>query len=172
MNQIIKFVALALVTCGFTLMSQAMFPEGALHASALVSQQVQPAPSARQQPPVPAELPPEMAEFANIEITPIEQLLMRKLDLTSDLLEAIITKDSESLQEYTQELIGLTESEEWGQLSDSADYQTRSEQFQKAVRALRVMSKGTNPRAISKTYYNVLEQCMGCHMGSDAKRAE
>ena len=168
MIQIVKNLGLAVLLGGLVIVSQSVVPDAVLQAAAQPSGQTGQA----QEGMTPAQMPPEMAEFADIEISPVEQLLMRKLDLTSDLLEAIIIRDPESLQEYTQELIELTESEEWGQISDATDYQQRSLQFQKAARALKVMNIDKNPRAVTKTYYNLLEQCMGCHMVGGDKRAE
>jgi hypothetical protein len=92
----------------------------------------------------------------------LNTVMRRKLVVTQNILEAVVTSDWTSLETNSRELEQLTRDPGWRVLN-YPEYATHSATFVRAVQALHTAAAQRDLEETPKAYINVTLQCVECH---------
>lgn len=90
------------------------------------------------------------------------EIMWRKLDLSHDVLDALVLEDFEALHAYAEDLEALGTAG-FLFILDTNEYRTRAEEFRAAARALGSAARGENAEAGALAYLDLTLRCVRCH---------
>jgi hypothetical protein len=90
------------------------------------------------------------------------EIMWRKLDLSHDVLDALVLEDFEALDAYAKDLEALGTAG-FLFILDTDEYRTRAESFRAAARALRSAAREENAEAGALAYVDLTLRCVRCH---------
>lgn len=101
------------------------------------------------------------------QLTPTQEIMWRKLDLSHETLDALALDDFEAIEAYAEDLEAMSRVEGWA-ISDSEAYLSESAQFRRVTRELGAAAKARDSEAAALAYVDLTLRCVGCHrlMGS------
>jgi hypothetical protein len=90
------------------------------------------------------------------------EIMGEKLDLSHDILDALVLDDFEALEAYSSDLAALSRAGELD-ISDTESYINESRAFRRAARELGVAARARNSEAAALAYVDLTLRCLRCH---------
>jgi hypothetical protein len=92
----------------------------------------------------------------------VSEIMQQKLKHSQAVLEGLAMKDFKKISKSADELLFLTQEEEWKVLR-TPDYVNYSNEFRRNVQALRKNAKDENLDACALSYVEMTLSCVRCH---------
>jgi hypothetical protein len=92
----------------------------------------------------------------------VDRVMQKKLAVTQQILEAVVTSRWSDLEARSRDLEDLTNDPAWRVLT-APEYATHSHRFRLAVRALHDAAAKRDLEATPKAYIDVTLSCVECH---------
>ncbi len=92
----------------------------------------------------------------------VRALMMRKLESSQKLLEAITKNDHKGVEKYSDELVQITKEPAW-KVFKTEEYDTFSSEFRRTAELLAQSAKDKNYDGASLTYIELTLSCLNCH---------
>jgi len=92
----------------------------------------------------------------------IHLLMMRKLENSQKLLEAITQNNQKSVQKLAEDLVQITNEKSW-KIMETREYETFTSEFRRAAEQLVRNAKDKNLDGAQLTYLEMTLACFNCH---------
>jgi hypothetical protein len=99
-------------------------------------------------------------------LSPSQEIMWRKLDLSHETLDALALDDFEAIVAYSDDLEAMSRAEAWttlSSLSDSQPYLSESAQFRRAARELGDAARAKDSERAALAYVDLTLRCVRCH---------
>jgi hypothetical protein len=93
---------------------------------------------------------------------PSTEIMWRKLDLSHQVLDALVLEDFEAIEAYAEDLTSLGESGEW-LVSDSPEYAPRAAGFRRSTAELGRAARSRDLESATRAYVDLTLACIRCH---------
>jgi hypothetical protein len=99
------------------------------------------------------------------------EIMWRKLDLSHNLLDALVLEDFEALEAYAADLVSVSGAAR-ALDPDSERYRDENRALRGAASALERAARGRDTDAAALAYVDLTLRCVGCHrtLGGGARR--
>jgi hypothetical protein len=92
----------------------------------------------------------------------LQEFMHRKLDLSQDVLEGLVTENFEKIQKNAAAMLVLSKAEEW-QVSNDMLYRQHSSEFQRVLKQMEKSAKDKSIDGSSLAFVQMTMNCIECH---------
>ena len=92
----------------------------------------------------------------------LQAFMHRKLDLSQDVLEGLVTENFEKIQKNATAMLVLSKAEEW-QVSNDMLYRQHSHEFQRVLKQMEKSAKDKSIDGSSLAFVQMTMNCIECH---------
>jgi hypothetical protein len=105
------------------------------------------------------------------ELTPAVEIMWQKLDLSHNVLDALVLEDYEALEAYASDLLAVSEAARL-LIPDNESYREKNLELRRVASALHRAARERDSSAASLAYVDLTLRCVGCHetLGGGARR--